>query len=388
MKIEPFRIAIPDEDILDLKSRLQRVRPPADLDNDDWRYGTNTRYLQDLAAYWRDGYDWRQRETLMNAFAHYRTSIDGVPLHFIREPGRGPNPMPLVLCHGWPWTFWDMHKIIRPLADPAAFGGDAKDAFEVIVPSLPGYGFSTPLTRSGINTDTTADILQKLMTEGLGHQRFAVEGGDWGAFVGAQMGHKYAAHLTGLYLHLVPRLGGAFGAAPVEEDYEPSEAHWLKRYRNFFRRDSAYADIQATRPQTLAAALNDSPLGLLSWILEKRRSWSDSGGDVESVFSRDELLDTVSLYWFTQSAGSAARYYYERGAHPWRPAHDRTPIVEAHTAVAAFEHEILPLPRRWAERYYNIQQWTHFQHGGHFAPMEQPQVLIDDIRAFFRTRRG
>ena len=257
----------------------------------------------------------------------------------------------------------------------------------MIVPSLPGYGFSTPLTRSGINSDGTADLFVKLMTEGLGHSRFAMEGGDWGALVGAQMGHKHANALTGLYLHLAPRLGAAFGQAPTDNDYTPQEAHWQRRYKRFFRSESAYADLQGTKPQTIAAALNDSPLGLLAWIIEKRRDWSDSRGDVESVFTRDELLDTASLYWFTQSAGSAARFYYERRHQPWQPAHDRLPIVEAPTAIAAFEHEIVPMPKRWAERYYNLQRWTHFPQGGHFAPMEQPELLVDDIREFFRSRR-
>lgn len=384
--MEEFAINIPDSVIEDLHRRLDATRWTDDFANDDWRYGANAEYIRELAFYWRHGYDWRARETLMNGFAHFRTLAAGMPIHFIHERGHGPAPMPLILNHGWPWSFWDFHKIIGPLSDPAAHGGDPCDAFDVIVPSLPGYGFSTPLRTAGINWWKTADIWVELMDR-LGYGRFASAGGDWGSFISAQLGHKYAERVIGIHIHTPAPLdflsGGMFDAA----DYAADEAHLIEKMLAFRGSETGYFALQTTKPQTPAVALNDSPAGLLAWLVEKRRRWSDCHGDVESRFSKDELLDTVMLYWATQSYNTSARYYFEGAHDPWRPSHERGPCVEAPTAIAIFPGELTFPPRKAAERYYNLQRWSVMPAGGHFAPAEEPGLFVKDIRAFFRSLR-
>lgn len=387
MQANPFQIAIPQADLDDLRRRLAHARWPPELDNDDWRYGISGRYLRELVAYWRDGFDWRVQERAMNRLPQFRASIHGTPIHFVHRRGRGPAPMPLLLGHGWPWTFWDFQKIIEPLADPTAFGGDAEDAFDVVVPSLPGYTFSTPLAVTGLNFWRTADLWVTLMT-GLGYERFAAQGGDWGALVAAQLGHKYADRLYGVHLHFLTPLGHFGGRSVDASEFAADEQHLLEGNRRFLRDGSGYAAIQGTRPQTLAHALDDSPVGLCAWLVEKRRAWSDCGGDVERVFSKDDLLTTVSLYWLTRSAGSAARYYYEAMHDPWQPSHDAEPVVQAPTGVAVFPADVVHMPRRWIGRYYRLERYTVMSGGGHFAPMERPELLIDELRAFFRPLRA
>lgn len=386
MQIEPFSVEVPDAVLSDLQERLTRTRFAPDFANGGWDYGTEGSYLRSLVEYWRKDYDWRRQEALINAWPQFRTTIDGVPIHFIHVRGKGPSPKPLILNHGWPWTFWDLHKLIGPLSDPATYGGDPADAFDVVVPSLPGYGFSTPLSKTGLNYWSTADLWVKLM-EGLGYPRFAAQGGDWGALVSAQLGHKYAERLIGTHITLMLPLDFAQRPdnGPRPEDFSPDEAGFGERTAHFFGAEAGYYFLQTTKPQTLAFALNDSPVGLLSWILEKRRTWSDCGGDVERRFSKDDLLTTVMIYWVTQSFGTSARYYYEALHNAWKPSHDRYPVVEAPTGIAVFRKEVILQPRKWAERYYKLKRWTVFESGGHFAPMEEPQIMIDDIRAFFRT---
>ena len=387
MKPETFRIEIPESTLTDLRERLARTRWAEDFANDAWQYGTSYGYLKELVDYWQSGFDWRRQEKAINAFSHFRTTIEDVPIHFIHEKGKGPKPLPLIMSHGWPWTFWDLHKVIRPLADPAAFGGDPADAFDVVVPSLPGYGFSTPLRKTGFNFWRTSDLWVKLMRDVLGYDRFAAEGGDWGAAVTGQLGHKYAEHLHGIYIHLVCPLDIFNGPLPDPSEYGPDEQGWLEKNIHFFTQESGYSALQCTKPQTIAFALNDSPVGLASWLVEKRRTWSDCDGDVEKRFTKDELLTTVTLYWVTQSYGTSARYYYECTHNPWKPSHDRQPVVEAETGVGLFLKEVALFPRRFAERYYNLKSWTVMPSGGHFAPMEEPELLVNDIRKFFRTRR-
>ena len=386
MAIEPFAIAIADETLDDLRRRLTQARWVADFANEDWAYGTNADYLHTLVDYWRTDYDWRRHERDINAIPQFRTVIDDVPVHFLHVRGKAPNAIPLLLNHGWPWTFWDFRHLIGPLTDPQAHGLDPADCFDVIVPSLPGYGFSTPLTTTGINFWRTADLWVELMSR-LGYPRFASHGGDWGAFVSAQLGHKYADRLIGVHLTLMSPLDFFTGGTVAAEDYADDEKDWPQRGRNFFQNESGYYALQSTKPQTVAFALNDSPIGLASWILEKRRTWSDCDGNVERRFSKDDLLTTIMIYWLTQSYGTSARYYYEAAHRPWQPSHSRQPVVECPTGVAVFLKEVVLQPKRWAQRYYNLQRWSVFPSGGHFAPMEEPQVLAADIAAFFRTLR-
>lgn len=385
MNKEPFVIAVPEDTLVDLRERLARTRWPDEIGNDNWEYGTRLAYLKELVAYWRTTYDWRQHERAMNTFPHYRVIIAGQPIHFIHEPGRGPKPMPLILTHGWPWTFWDFHKVIRPLSDPAAYGGDAADAFDVVVPSLPGFGFSLPLTQTGIAVREVTDRWVTLMTEVLGYQRFGAQGGDIGALVSTDLGHVYPERLIGVHLNLAIPLSRELSPA---SEYSDEEQGWFAKTQHFFAEERGYAAMQSTKPQTAAYGLTDSPAGLCAWIVEKRRTWSDCGGEVERRFSKDELLTTMTLYWVTGSIGTAFRSYYERAHHPWQPVHSRTPVVEVPTGVAVFPEEIIHMPRRWAERYYNLQRWTVMPAGGHFAPMEEPERLVEDIRAFFRPLRG
>jgi pimeloyl-ACP methyl ester carboxylesterase len=372
-----------------LRERLAKTRWPIDFANSNWEYGTNLIYLKELVDYWLQTYDWREHEERINGFSHYKAIINDVPIHFILEPGKGPRPIPLILSHGWPWTFWDFQKVIKPLADPEAFGDDPKDSFDVVVPSLPGFGFSTPLTKPGINFYRNADIWVMLMQDVLGYQKFAAQGGDWGALISMQLGHKYPQHMIGIHLSLAIPLDFFSGELPVESEYSAEEDGWYERMHTaLMRHGSSHVAVQTTDPQTLSYGLHDSPVGLCSWILERRRNWSDCRGKVESRFSKDDLLTTVMLYWVTESFVTSARYYYEASHQLWEPCHSRTPVIEAPTGIAVFPRELLLMPRRWAERYYNLQRWTVMASGGHFAPMEEPQTLVEDIRAFFRPLRG
>ncbi|MFL6710267.1 MAG: epoxide hydrolase family protein [Massilia sp.] len=378
-----FHVDIPDAVLNDLRSRLQTTRWVEDFANDQWQYGSNTAYLKELVAYWIDGYDWRIHEAAMNRYPQFETEIDGMPIHFMHVRGKGPNPKPLILTHGWPWTFWEYHKVIDALADPVAYGGDAADSFDVVVPSLPGYGFSTPLSKTGINFWRTSGLWVQLM-ERLGYSRFAAHGADWGALVTADLGHRYPERMLGVHLAMTLPLDLFSGALPAPEDYDPDEALLAERLAGFFASEAAYSALQSTKPQTIAMALNDSPVGLAAWIVEKQRSWSDCGGNVETRFSKDDLLTTIMIYWVTQSFGTSARYYYEAAHHPWTPAHSRSPVVEAPVAVSVFPEEICNGPRRWAQRYYNLRQWRYHPSGGHFAAWEEPQAIIGDLRDFFR----
>jgi pimeloyl-ACP methyl ester carboxylesterase len=384
---EPFEIAVPESDLADLHERLARTRLPDDFANDDWGYGFRREYLEELVAYWRDEYDWRAAETAMNAYAHHRVVLDDIPVHYLVAPGRGPAALPIVLSHGWPWTFWDFHKVIGPLADPGAHGGDPADAFDVVVPSLPGYGFSSPLRTPGVTPAVIAGLWTRLMRDVLGYDRFAAQGGDWGASITAWLGHAHAEHLVGVhcslpaFITLDPRTIGPDAFGPGEED-------WYERSRRRRKFIDSHVLVHRRDAQTIAAALNDSPAGLAAWIVERRRHWSDCDGDVERRFTKDDLLTTVSIYWFTQTFHTSARLYAEmfRSA-TMMPVHDRRPEVEAPTGIAVFPHDVFLVPRAVAEARTDLRRWTVMPRGGHFAPMEEPELLVDDVRAFFRPLR-
>jgi len=387
---QPFEPHIDQAVLDDLQRRLENIRWAPEFANDDWSYGANGAYLRALMDYWRDGFDWRAQEAKINAFSHYRVEVDGLPIHYIREPGKGPKPMPLILSHGWPWTFWDLKDIIRPLADPAAFGGDPADAFDVIVPSLPGFGFSSPLARPGMNFWRTADLWVELMTKVLGYERFAAQGGDWGALVTSQLGHRYADRLIGIHittpipLHMFSgeRNWDLRGGDPLPADPVKREAS-LARQRKF----ASHVTVHVLDPQTLAWMAHDSPLALAAWLIERRRAWADCGGDLDRSFSKDDLLTNLTLYWATETFVTSVRYYAEAARHRWTPDHPRTPVVEAPTGISFFKPDTGPGPNAQHNAYYNLTFAREHATGGHFAPAESPQQVIDDVRATFRPLR-
>jgi len=379
-RIEPFRVAFSDTALKDLADRLERTRLPDEIPETGWEYGTNLAYLREFLDYWRTKYDWRKHEAELNRFAHFRADIDGLGVHFIRAEGHGPNPKPLLLVHGWPGSIYEFMEIIPMLTDPASHGGDARDSFTVIAPSLPGYGFSDHPRARAMNIQAIAETFLKLMTDALGFKRFAAQGGDWGAAVVSRMGEVYRDNLFGIHINMIavgPSEGGR--NAP---DLTPEEKVFLGDIEKFRQGETGYQWIQGTKPQTLAYGLNDSPAGLCAWIVEKFRTWSDCHGDVEKSFTKDQLLSNVMIYWLTQTINSSTRLYYEARHHPWRLKPGAR--IETPTGVAIFPGELLRPPRHWAERIYNVRRWTEMPRGGHFAAMEEPELLADDVRAFFR----
>ena len=381
MTPRPFTIAVPDDVLADLRTRLARVRWPDEIPGGGWRYGTDLAYMKALVAYWRDGYDWRRQEAALNRFRQFTVPLAGIDVHFIHEPGVGPDPMPLLLSHGWPGSILEFHKIIPMLTDPARFGGDPADAFTVVAPSLPGYAFSFRPDQPRLGLNEIADTFAALMTEVLGYARFGAQGGDWGAFITARLGHAHARHLTGIHMNLLTlRRDLKPPANPTEE-----ERQYLRDVGQWLREETGYQWIQGTKPQTLAYGLSDSPVGLAAWIVEKFRTWSDCGGDVERRFTKDEILTNVMLYWVTGAIGSSFWPYYARYHADW-PIPDGARI-EVPMGHAAFPHEIIRPPRAWAERVFNVRRWTPMPAGGHFAALEEPAALAADIQAFFRDLR-
>ena len=387
MSMQPFEVDVPQETLDDLRGRLGRTRFPDEVEGAGWYYGANLAYLRDLCEYWRDGFDWRKQEAELNRFSHYRAEIGGFGVHFVRERGRGPDPLPIVLTHGWPDSFYRFHKIVPMLTDPARFGGDAADAFDVVVPSLPGFGFSDRPARRGTSYSRVAGLWARLMTEVLGHGRFAAHGGDIGRGVTQQLALDRPGPLVGIHLTDVPYSDPATfaGDAPDLSEAERDYVEGVKRWK---RGEGAYAAIQSTKPQTLAFGLNDSPAGLAAWIVEKFRAWSDCEGDVERRFTKDELLTNLTIYWATETVHSSARIYYERERDlppAENPAGSRVGVP---TGFAVFPKDIAPAPREWAERFFgDVRRWTQMPKGGHFAAMEEPELLAEDIRAFFRPLR-
>lgn len=377
----PFTIDIPQADLDDLHLRLERTRWPHDVGNPEGGYGAPRDYIEDLASYWRDTYDWRSVESEMNSYDQQMVEIDGIPIHFMRVRGKGPNPTPIVLTHGWPWTFWDLHKVVDPLADPAAYGGDPSQSFDVIVPSLPGYGLSVPLETTGIDVVRIAELWVKLMTEVLGYDRFGAQGGDWGAFVTAQLGHAHADRLIGVYLTM-PVIPGLFGRnTPTADQYADDEKWMLERAKDSRKHTEAHVAVHRRDPQTFAYAMADSPVGLASWLWWRRQLWSD--GDALEVFGPDDLCTLASLYWFNTSFASSIRLYAEQFGKPPRLAHDRMPVIESPTGFGVFAKELLFLPRSIAETHTDLRRWTVFDRGGHFAPAERPDAVVAELRAFF-----
>jgi len=374
---EPFRVSVPDEALDDLRVRLAHARWPNEIAGAGWAYGTDLAYLRDLVGYWRDGFDWRAREAVLNSFDQFTTSVDGQRIHFVHQRSALPDAMPLLLVHGWPGSVVEFLDAIPLLTGPP----DSADAFHVVAPSLPGYAFSGPTWEPGWHPRRMAAAFAGLMAS-LGYDRFGVQGGDWGSIVVANVADLAPDHVAGLHVNFLsaPRPAGQRTASlPAEEQAR------IEEMRAWQQNEAGYSAIQGTKPQTVGYALEDSPVGLAGWIVEKFRAWSDCGGHVERSFTRDQLLTNVSVYWFTATATSSARLYFEMrragaAAVPQAP-------VTVPTGVANYPGEVTKVPRAWAERRYNITHWVDMPRGGHFAAMEVPELFVDDVRTFFRTVR-
>ncbi|HWH47028.1 MAG TPA: epoxide hydrolase [Burkholderiales bacterium] len=377
-----FRLHVGDDVLADLKSRLGRVRWPDEVPDNHWKYGTDLPYLKSLMAYWRDSYDWRKQEAEFNRFNQYKVRLAGIDLHYIREEGKGPKPMPLLISHGWPGSVHEFHKLIPMLTDPARFGGNAADAFTVVAPSLPGYAFSFTPNQQRFGVEQIADVFAELMQGVLGYKRFAAQGGDWGAFVTSRLGFAHPQILAGIHINLLSlRRDTPMPENPDEDErrYFEQRAHWMKE-------ETGYTWIQGTKPQTLAYGLTDSPVGLAAWIVEKFHTWSDHKGNLDEYIGRDAMLTNIMLYWVTGAIGSSFWPYYSRMHGPWPiPDGER---IKVPMGYAEFPKEILRPPRSLAEKMYaDIRRWTRMPKGGHFAALEQPELLAHEIREFFRPLR-
>lgn len=386
-EIRPFKISVAPQVLSDLQQRLEGTRWTYQPEGSDWDAGTDLNYLKDLVDYWRNSYDWRAQEGILNQFAHFKADIGETAVHFVHERGKGPDPFPLILTHGYPDSFYRFAKIIPMLTDPEAYGGSAEDAFDIVAPDLPGYGFSDKPAKSG-TLFRVNDLWAHLMTATLGYKRFGAHGGDWGSTVTEQLARSHSDSVVAIHLTDVP-FGHLF---QKPNDLSSAEKSFFAKADEWQRKEGAYAMIQSTKPQSLAHGLNDSPAGLAAWIVEKFRAWSDCGGAIESRFTKDELLTHIMIYWTTESIGSSFMPYYDfanasaltwikEGVKKWTGS-SRVPA-----AFALFPKDIGNPPREWAERFFDVQRWTEMERGGHFAAMEEPELLVADIRAWFRDYR-
>ena len=382
MPIAPFAIPFSQAAVDDLSDRLARTRWPDEIPGAAWEYGFDLKSLQKVCEYWRKDFDWKAQIARMAQFEHFRFTVQDTGVHFIHARGKGPSALPLVLTHGWPGSFLEMLRILPLLTDPATHGADPADSFDVIVPSLPGFGYSDRPDRPGMNVFRIAGLWAELMAE-LGYTRFAAQGGDFGAGVSTALALRHPDRLLGIHLNYIPgsyrpHLAPGAPLQPIEDEFLKDAARW-------YEEQGAYAHLQRTQPQTAAYGLNDSPVGLAAWILEKFLKWSDSDGELERRFTIDELLANVTLYWMTQTVHSSFRLYFEGRKAPMQFAEGDS--VGVPCAIARFPKEEPFPPRAWIERGYNIQQWTDMPSGGHFAAAEEPALLAEDIRQFFRRFR-
>ncbi len=377
--IDPFHIALGDAVLEDLRARLERTRFPDQIDGTGWEYGIPIDYLRELVEYWHGTYDWRAQEARLNSFSQFTTQIDGQTIHFVHARSAHPDAVPLLLTHGWPGSIVEFLDVIPRLTDPESFGGDAADAFHVVAPSLPGYGFSEPPRTPGWVELRISNAFITLMSR-LGYTRYVAQGGDWGAQVTTRVGALDPEHCVAIHVNMA--LGAPPDSASPLTEEEQSD---LAATRRFVKEESGYANEQGTKPQTVGVALNDSPAGLLAWIVEKFRTWSDCDGHPENCFTREQMLTNVMLYWATQTSASSARLYWE-SRHSGSSA-PPLPFVHVPTGVARYPKEILRWPRSWVERQYNVVHWAVLARGGHFAAIEQPDLFVEDLRSFVRTVR-
>lgn len=378
MTAKHFTVDIPQRTLDDLRERLAKTRWINEVEGAGWNYGTSLAYLKELVRYWHDEFDWRAQETTINRFRHFRADVDGLSIHFIHERGKGENPLPIVLTHGYPDSFLRFQKLIPLLVEE-------KDgiSFDVVVPSIPGYGFSDKPEQKGMLFQV-ANLWAKLMTEHLGYERFAAHGGDWGSTITEHLARSYADSLIGIHLTDAP----FFHIFEKPDELSSTEEEFLARNKKWQREEGGYAMIQSTKPQSLACGLNDSPAGLAAWLVEKFRTWSDCNGDVETRFTKDELLTNITLYWVTETINSSFWLYYDAvnaGATTWISETIKKWLGSSGvpTGFASFPKDINPPPRSWVERFFNVQHWTEMPRGGHFAALEEPELLAEDIRAFF-----
>jgi pimeloyl-ACP methyl ester carboxylesterase len=382
----PFSLHVGDDALADLRERLARTRLPETPPGEPWATGTDPTFLAEAIAHWRERFDWRAQEARLNAFPQYTVPLSGIDLHFLHVPGvrapGAPEPMPLLLSHGWPGSVLEFLDLIPRLTDPARFGGDPADAFTVVAPSLPGYTLSYRPGQPRFAVDAIAGTFHALMTEVLGYRRFGAQGGDWGCFVTSCIAAEHPASMLGIHLNMLPlRRDPAMVANPT-----PEQQRYLDQLAHFLKEETGYQWIQGTRPQTLAFALTDSPAGLAAWLFEKFRAWTDCDGDPRNAIPLDTMLANIALYWFTGAIGSSFWPYYARMHAPW-PIREGS--IGVPTGYAAFPREILSPPRSLAERVYtDIRRWTEMPRGGHFAALEQPEALAGEIAAFFRPLRG
>ena len=375
-EITPFTINTPEEQLTDLRNRINNTRWAEEECVDDWSQGIPLTYVREIADYWANQYDWRKSEQYLNTFDHFQTNIEDLAIHFIHQKSPHPDAYPLIITHGWPGSIVEFHKVIQPLVDPTKHGGKAEDAFHVVCPSLPGYGFSGKPSQSGWGVEKIAETWDQLMVR-LGYENYGAQGGDWGAAVTTQIGRNIG-HCDAIHINMpIGRPTPESLQDPTEE--EKSALEGLTYYQEW---DSGYSKQQSTRPQTLGYGLVDSPVGQMAWIIEKFWSWMDCDGHPENTLTRDELLDNVMLYWLTASGASSARLYWESFG-----SFGGGDKVELPTGVASFPKEIIRSPRRWCEESYNITHWTTMPKGGHFGAFEQPELFINDLRIFFKTIR-
>jgi pimeloyl-ACP methyl ester carboxylesterase len=387
-RIEPFKIAVDDAVLRDLKDRLARTRWPDQIDGTEWEYGVPLDYMKDLVEHWRTKYDWRRHEKELNKLPQFVTRIDGLDIHFVHVRSKEKNALPLVITHGWPGSFVEFQKVIGPLTDPVAHGGKAEDAFHVVCPSLPGFAFSEKPKERGWSSQRMAEVIAKLMAR-LGYDRYGAQGGDWGAGVTRWLAGNDGGHCIGGHSNFPG------GGRPMEDPMRGVTEKELKRFEDRVKElndHRAYGAIQGTRPLTLGYALNDSPAGLAAWIIDKFWAWSDHGGKLDTSFTKDELLTNVMIYWVTESMPSSTRIYFESAHNLPRPK-SMTPFERsgkpAPMGYALFPKEINVPPRAWVERSSGgkLLHWTEMPRGGHFAALEQPKLLVEDVRLFFRKVR-
>jgi pimeloyl-ACP methyl ester carboxylesterase len=382
--VTPFRIEVPEADLEDLRDRLRRTRWPERETVADWSQGVPLAYLRELCGYWAEEYDWRATEARLNALPQFRTEVDGLGIYFVHIRSPHGGALPLVMTHGWPGSIVEFLKVLGPLTNPTAHNGDASDAFHVVCPSLPGYGFSDKPARPGWGIERIADAWCRLMDR-LGYGRFGAQGSDWGTSIATSIGQRYPDRVAGI--HLVPPL-----APPDPATFghlTSAERAALASLREAAEWGSGYSTQQSTRPQTVGYGLVDSPAALCAWIVEKFWSWTDSGGDLDSVLTRDELLDNLMLYWLPGTGASSARLYWEsiRQVNEWISG-STTDAVAVPTGCSVFPKELQRPSRRWAEqRFTNIRYWNEPAKGGHFAAFEQPELFVDEVRSFFRLVR-